>query len=84
MSMQLIGLAALIALLGLLVFRRAFRALLMLGVRTMAGALVLAATAALGGWTGVALGVNLFNALVIGLLGAPGFGLLLLLQWALR
>ena len=29
------------------------------------------------------LGVNLTNALVLGLLGVPGFGLLLLLNWAL-
>ena len=31
--------------------------------------------------TGVALGVNLLNALVIGVLGVPGLGLLVLLQW---
>ena len=33
---------------------------------------------------GVTLGVNPVNALVLGLLGVPGFGLLLLLQWVLR
>ena len=32
---------------------------------------------------GVALGVNLWNALVIGVLGLPGFVLLLLVQWVL-
>ena len=31
--------------------------------------------------TGVTLGVNLVNALVVGVLGVPGFGLLLMLQW---
>ena len=31
--------------------------------------------------TGIALGVNLLNALVIGILGVPGLGLLLLAQW---
>ena len=31
----------------------------------------------------VSLGLNLFNALVIGILGLPGFFLLLLVQWAL-
>ena len=31
--------------------------------------------------TGAALGVNLLNALVIGVLGIPGLGLLLLVQW---
>ena len=31
--------------------------------------------------TGVALGINIVNALVIGILGIPGLGLLLLTQW---
>ena len=30
------------------------------------------------------LGVNLFNALILGILGIPGFGLLMMLNWALR
>ena len=38
------------------------------------------ATAAL---TGITLGLNAFNALVIGILGLPGFVLLLLTQWVL-
>ena len=33
--------------------------------------------------TGRSLGLNWFNALLIGILGLPGFGLLLLLQWVL-
>lgn len=33
--------------------------------------------------TGLHLGLNVFNALVIGVLGVPGFGLLLLVQWVL-
>ena len=33
--------------------------------------------------TGLSLGLNLFNTLVIGVLGLPGFGLLVLLQWVL-
>ena len=31
--------------------------------------------------TGLALGLNLFNAAVIGVLGLPGLALLILLQW---
>ena len=31
--------------------------------------------------TGIALGVNVLNAVVIGILGVPGLGLLLLMQW---
>lgn len=33
--------------------------------------------------TGLSLGLNWFNALLIGILGPPGFGLLLLVQWVL-
>ncbi len=37
----------------------------------------------IGGLLGFSLGVNVINALIIGVLGAPGFGLLLLVNWAL-
>ena len=33
--------------------------------------------------TGLSLGLNIFNAAVIGILGVPGFGLLLLVQWVI-
>lgn len=33
--------------------------------------------------SGISLGLNLFNALTIGILGLPGLGLLVLLQWVL-
>ena len=36
-----------------------------------------------GGATGIALGINLWNALVVGVLGVPGLVLLLLVQWVL-
>lgn len=67
-----------------LVFHRPLGALLRLGVRSSAGLMLLAFFQELGGFFGVTLGVNLSNALVLGLLGAPGFGLLLMLQWLLR
>ena len=41
---------------------------------------LLYATAAV---TGISLGLNLFNALTIGVLGVPGLGLLLLVKWVL-
>ena len=41
---------------------------------------LLNATAAV---TGLSLGLNLFNALTIGVLGVPGLGLLLLVNWVL-
>lgn len=33
---------------------------------------------------GIHLGVNLFNALVLGVLGVPGLALLMMAQWVLR
>ena len=33
--------------------------------------------------TGLSLGLSWFNAIVIGILGTPGFGLLLLVKWVL-
>lgn len=40
--------------------------------------------AAVGEGIGVELGVNLVNGALLGALGAPGFGLLLMLNWLLR
>lgn len=34
-------------------------------------------------YTGLSMGLNLFNALTIALLGVPGLGLLLLVKWVL-
>lgn len=41
-------------------------------------------SAALLNQIGLGLGVNLVNALILGVLGVPGLGLLLMLQWVLR
>ena len=45
------------------------------------GALALVRSTAV--YTGITLGLNVFNAALIGLLGVPGFVLLLLAQWVL-
>lgn len=50
-----------------------------LTLRTLAGLAFLELLALAGSPLGIALGVNLWNALVLGILGLPGFGLLLLL-----
>jgi inhibitor of the pro-sigma K processing machinery len=47
------------------------------------GFLALWAVNLTSGITGLTLGLNLWNALVIGILGLPGFGLLLLVHWVL-
>ena len=52
-------------------------------VRTVVGIFVLFGVSNLGGLIGIHLGVNMINALVVGVLGVPGFGLLLLFNWTL-
>ena len=47
------------------------------------GLAALAVVNATSSFTGVELGLNLFNALVVGVLGAPGLVLLILVQWVL-
>lgn len=69
---------------ALILLRRPLRALLRLLGRTAAGLLGLFAFSQVGSLIGVTLGVNLVNALVLALLGVPGFGLLLMVNWALQ
>lgn len=58
--------------------------LLRLAGRTLAALGSLAILKLVGGAVGLSLGVNLLNALVIALLGLPGFGLLMMLNWTCR
>lgn len=74
----------LILVIALAALRKPMEWLLRLLGRTGAGLAVLWLFAKVGGFIGVSLGVNLWNALVLGILGVPGFGLLLMLNWALR
>ena len=74
------GIAGLVLCSLLMVLRKPAALLGKLALRSALGLAALAAGRALG----LTLGVNLVNALVLGLLGVPGFGLLLLLQWVLR
>ena len=78
------GLTGLLLCAALLLLRRPLAWLIRLALRSSVGLAALALLAPLGSAAGLSLGVNLVNALVLGLLGVPGFGLLLMLQWALR
>ena len=78
------GALALLLLAALALFHRPLGRLLRLAMRSSVGLAALALFSQVGHLIGVDLGVNLVNALVLGVLGAPGFGLLLMLQWALR
>jgi inhibitor of the pro-sigma K processing machinery len=65
------------------VFSAPLRLALKLLANTALGFLALWAVGLTSGVTGITLGLNLWNALVIGILGLPGFALLLLVQWVL-
>ena len=65
------------------VFSTPLKLILKVGLNTLLGLLALALLNATSAFTGLSLGVNLFNALVVGVLGVPGLGLLLLAQWVL-
>lgn len=77
---QWLAVAALLlaVVLGATVLRKLLGAALRLAGRTALGMAVLMALQQLGGLLGFQLGVNWFNALVLGALGAPGLGLLLM------
>jgi len=79
-----IAAGALLFLIAIGLLRRPLGGLLRLGGRAAASLAGLFAFSHIGGLIGVTLGVNLTNALVLALLGVPGFGLLLMLNWALQ
>lgn len=66
------------------IFRRPLGKLVRLGVRSGVWLGVLWLLRALAPVTGISLGVSLFNAVVLGLLGVPGLGLLLMTRWLLH
>lgn len=85
MERWVIGLgAALAAALALLALRRPLGWVWRTAVRSALGLCCLWAFNQAGALIGVQVGVNLLSGLILGVLGAPGFGLLLMAQWALR
>lgn len=79
--------AVILAAFFLIALLRVFRAPLKVALRllgnTLLGFLALGLVNLTAGFTGIALGLNPLNALIIGVLGAPGFVLLLLTRWLL-
>lgn len=73
-----------LALLLLPACRAGLGRLLKLLARTLAALGGLAALKAVGGALGLGLGVNLLNALTVGVLGVPGLALLLMLNWVTK
>lgn len=73
--------ALLLGLLVLLIFHKPIKWLCRLLLRSGASLFFLIVWSASGLLPGLALGANWLNALTLGLLGFPGFSLLLLLRW---
>lgn len=67
----------------LVLLRRPLRGLARLLARTGMWLAVLFGISQIGAFVGVSLGINLANALLLGILGVPGLGLLLLVHWTL-
>ena len=65
----------------LLIFRKPLFLLAKFLLRSLVGLGFLFLWASSGVASGLALGVNLFNAFTLGLLGLPGLGLLMMLRW---
>jgi inhibitor of the pro-sigma K processing machinery len=78
MAQEQVVVGVLLAAMAVLVLGRWLGSALRLACRTAVGAVVLAALSQVGGAFGLSLGVNWCNALVLGVLGAPGLGLLML------
>lgn len=73
--------AGILLLVALVFLRRPLAAALRLLLRSSIGLALLAILRFVPLLPGTTLGVNIANALILGLLGVPGFGLLLMLQW---
>jgi inhibitor of the pro-sigma K processing machinery len=77
-----LGIAAtLMIILSVKLFTTPLKLLFKLVFSTLLGFLALFLVNLTSAYTGLSLGLNLLNALVIGILGLPGLVLLLLLKW---
>lgn len=63
------------------IFRSPFKLMMEVLGNSLLGFMALFLVNATSTMTGITLGVNVLNALVIGILGVPGLGLLMLLSW---
>ncbi len=80
----LVGLLAVLLLAALIrIFKTPLRVAFKLLLNTLLGFFALYLVGVTAPYTGIQLGMNLWNALVVGVLGLPGFVLLLLVQWIL-
>lgn len=80
-ALALLGLFLVMAAVRL--FKSPLRLVLRVGVNAVLGLAALWLLNLTSDFTGFSLGVNWFNALTVGILGVPGFCLLLLVKWVL-
>lgn len=80
-ALALVGLFLLVAVVRLL--RKPLKLALRVVLNSGVGLLALWLLDSTAPVTGLALGVNWFNALTVGILGVPGFALLLLTKWVM-
>ncbi|MCL2368033.1 MAG: pro-sigmaK processing inhibitor BofA family protein [Oscillospiraceae bacterium] len=86
MPLQTIGtiiVAGLVIFLAITLFRRPLGCLLRILLNTVGGFILLFILNYLGQFIGISIGINWVNAVIVGILGLPGVGLLLILQWLL-
>jgi len=86
LAMQSVGtmvIVGIVLLLSVTIFRRPIGLLLRLVMNTIGGFIMLFVVNFLGGFIGISLGIGWFNAVIVGIFGLPGVGLLLMLQWLL-
>ena len=78
-----IGIAALIILALVLfkIFTKPLRLFLKLILHTVFGFIALFVINLIGGIFGITIGVNLLNAVIVGVFGLPGAALLLIIKW---
>lgn len=76
--------ASVVVLFVLVALRKPLGKLFHMTLRSCGALALLAVLQQLGPFLGITLGVNLINASILAVLGIPGFGLLLMLQWILH
>ena len=62
------------------IFYRPLKSIVKVAGSTVVGCIALYIFNRVGGLMGITVGINLYTSMTVGVLGAPGFGLLLILQ----
>ncbi len=77
-----IVLAVVSIIIAIIIFTRPMKFLVRVLVNTAVGFVELIILNYVGAFIGISVGINLLNAVIVGVLGLPGLALLLILRWA--